>query len=242
MSLLEDMDPAGGSDDIVAAEYVLGVQSGEERQMVAARIENEQAFARLVDGWDSYFAPLGAAYVEVTAPISVKSAVDRRLFAAETASVAPRESSSGPLSSLVFWRGLAAAVLAALMVYIALPYLRSSAPSTGERLVASLVADGSGVSYLAFYDDRTNEVGLSRLTGEPSSGRDFELWVIQGQQPPLSLGVIPAGRTATLPVADPIRQKVVSGALFAISDEPAGGSTTGLPTGPVVAAGDLKPI
>ncbi len=35
---------------------------------------------------------------------------------------------------------------------------------------------------------------------------------------------------------------MISGAVFAISVEPDGGSTTGQPTGPVVAAGDLRAI
>jgi anti-sigma-K factor RskA len=35
---------------------------------------------------------------------------------------------------------------------------------------------------------------------------------------------------------------IASGALFAISLEPEGGSPTGQPTGPVVAAGDLRSI
>ena len=80
------------------------------------------------------------------------------------------------------------------------------------------------------------------MAGEPAQGSDFELWVIEGQQAPVSLGVIPEGASARLPVSDQLRAKMVSGALFAISVEPAGGSPTGQPTGPVVAAGDLKSI
>jgi anti-sigma-K factor RskA len=45
-----------------------------------------------------------------------------------------------------------------------------------------------------------------------------------------------------MPVSESVRDKLASGAVFAISVEPAGGSTTGAPTGPVVAAGDLKAI
>ena len=60
--------------------------------------------------------------------------------------------------------------------------------------------------------------------GRARPGRDFELWVIEGQQAPVSLGVIPAGDSARLPVSRALRAKMVSGALFAISVEPAGGS------------------
>ncbi|WP_287200988.1 anti-sigma factor, partial [Mesorhizobium sp.] len=36
--------------------------------------------------------------------------------------------------------------------------------------------------------------------------------------------------------------KLAQGAVLAVSVEPAGGSPTGQPTGPVVAAGDLKNV
>jgi anti-sigma-K factor RskA len=123
-----------------------------------------------------------------------------------------------------------------------LPFLAPPVESPRERLVASLAADGSDVRYLAVYDESTNDIGLSHVAGEPGEGRDFELWVIEGQQAPVSLGVIPDTPSARLPVSDALRAKMVSGAVFAISDEPDGGSTTGAPTGPVVAAGDLKTI
>ena len=244
MSAVDDIGPERGGDDIVAAEYVLGVLPADERRQAALRIDAEQAFARLVDRWQVYFAPLAAAYAEVEAPAGVKIAVDRRLFSGGSAAGQPATfAAPGLLSSLGFWRGLAVAALAALALYIALPFINPppvEAPQ--ERLVASLTADGSDVRYLAVYDERTNDIGLSRVAGEPAQGSDFELWVIEGQQAPVSLGVIPAGDSARLPVSDALRAKMVSGALFAISVEPDGGSTTGAPTGPVVAAGDLKAI
>lgn len=242
MSLADDIGPDGGGDDIVAAEYVLGVLPADERRQVTARIDAEQAFARLVDRWEVYFAPLAAAYAAVDVPASVKAAIDRRLFAGGGVSTAP-SSAPGLASSLAFWRTLAVAALAALALYIALPFLgQPPTEAPQERLAASLAADGSDVRYLAVYDERSNDIGLSRVAGQPAQGRDFELWVIEGQQAPVSLGVIPDTPSARLPVSEELRAKMVSGAVFAISDEPDGGSTTGAPTGAVVAAGDLKAI
>ena len=51
MSLVDDIGPEGSGDDIVAAEYVLGVLPSDERRQASLRIEAEQAFARLVDRW-----------------------------------------------------------------------------------------------------------------------------------------------------------------------------------------------
>ena len=87
-------------------------------------------------------------------------------------------------------------------------------------------------------------VGLSHLSGNPATGQDFELWVIRDpQRPPVSLGVIPAGEAAAhLAVDDRTRALVEAGAQLAITLEPQGGSASGLPSGAVVAAGDLRGI
>ena len=66
--------------------------------------------------------------------------------------------------------------------------------------------------------------------------------MIEGQNAPVSMGVIPVGSTARLTVDDAAKAKLTAGALLAISLEPTGGSTTGQPTGPVVAAGNLTTI
>ncbi|MBZ9815671.1 anti-sigma factor domain-containing protein [Mesorhizobium sp. CA7] len=238
MTLAEDNGPERGGDDLLAAEYVLGVLAADERQIASRRIDAETAFARLVDAWEAHFAPMAAAYAAVEPPASVKVAIDRRLFAS-SASTAP---SGGLWASLAFWRGLAAAAIAALAVYVALPYVNPPVQPPETRLVASLAADNSNVKYLAVYDAARHEVGLSLVSGDRGAGKDFELWMIEGKNAPVSMGVIPGGPTARMSVTPAVQQKLAQGAVLAVSLEPSGGSPTGQPTGPVVAAGDLKGI
>ncbi|WP_027143844.1 anti-sigma factor [Mesorhizobium sp. WSM3626] len=240
MTLAEDNGPERGGDDLFAAEYVLGVLSAEERQIASRRIDSEADFARLVDDWEVRLSSLAAAYPEIEPPASVKPAIDRRLFS--TTAAAPAAPRAGLWSSLAFWRGLAAAAVAALALYIAVPYLNPPASQPQTRLVASLAAEGSDVKYLAVYDAARHDVGLSLVSGERAAGKDFELWMIEGKNAPVSMGVIPAGQTAHVTVAPAVQQKLARGAVLAVSLEPAGGSPTGQPTGPVVAAGDLKGI
>jgi anti-sigma-K factor RskA len=228
-----------GGDDLLAAEYVVGVLPAGERMTVSARIDTDASFARLVDEWVRRLSPLDSAYPEVAAPASVKEALDRRLFR----SAAGAASTGGFWSSLVFWRGLAVAALAALFISIGTNMLRQPvAPTPQAQLVASLAADGSPVHFLAVYDPASGTVGLSHVAGDRSAGKDFELWMIEGQNAPVSMGVIPVGSTARLTVDDAAKAKLTAGALLAISLEPTGGSTTGQPTGPVVAAGNLTTI
>ena len=240
MTLAEDNGPERGGDDLLAAEYVLGVLSADERQIVSRRIDADTDFARLVDGWEVRLSAMAASYPEIEPPASVKIALDRRLFS--SIATAPAEARAGLWSSLAFWRGLAAAAVAALAIYIAVPYLNPPVVQPQARLVASLAADGSDVKYLAIYDAAHHEVGLSHVSGERATGKDFELWMIEGKNPPVSMGVIPVGSTAHILVSPAAQQKLAQGAVLAVSLEPAGGSPTGQPTGPVVAAGDLKSI
>jgi anti-sigma-K factor RskA len=238
MTLAEDNGPERGGDNLLAAEYVLGVLAADERQIASRRIDAETGFARLVDAWELHLSPMAAAYPEIEPPAIVKPAIDRRLFASTaTTAAGPR---AGLWSSLAFWRGLAAAAVAALAIYIAVPYVNP--PVEQPRLVASLAADGSDVKYLVVYDAAHHDVGLSHVSGERAAGKDFELWMIEGKNPPVSMGIIPAGATTHMTISPAVQQKLAQGAVLAVSLEPAGGSPTGQPTGPVVAAGDLKSI
>lgn len=242
MTLTDDIGPDEGGDDLLAAEYVVGVLGSDERRAVAERIERDGAFARLVDGWEAYFAPLASAYAAVEPPASVKAAIDRLLFASG-ASSAPVASNAGFWSSLAVWRSLAAAAVAALVIFAGSTFLREpTIPPSPQQLVASLAADGSDVRFLAVYNAATGEIGLSKLSGEPGPNQTYELWMIEGQNPPVSMGVVPAGESSRLGVDDESKARLAAGAVLAVSLEPEGGSPTGLPTGPVVAAGDLRNI
>lgn len=227
-----------GGGDLVAAEYVLGVTPAQERQDVARRIASDTEFARLVDAWEERLSPLARDYDEVPPPDALKGALDRRLF-----DTAPSDSVASRLwQSLTVWRGIAAASLVALLVYAALPFISPPAEGPAVELVASLAAEDSDVRYLAVYDAARDRVGLSRLSGAPAAERDFELWVIEGDNSPVSLGVIPPGETVHLTIPEAVSRALAETAILAISLEPVGGSPTGQPTGPVVAAGDLRKI
>jgi len=236
MTAGENRAPDAGGDDHVAAEYVLGVLPVEERRALTRRIASDPDFARLVEAWEARLSPLNDGYDQVMPAALVKQALDARLFG-RAASVIPKP---GLLQSLAFWRGLAAAALAAFLIAVAIPVLKPANTAPDTRLIASLASDKSDIRYLAAYDARTSEIGLSHIAGDRMAGHDFELWIIKGNDPPVSLGIIPIGASAHLAVTPAHRDLISSGALFAISLEPHGGSPTGQPTGPVVASGDLR--
>lgn len=236
----EEAEEQGG-DETLAAEYVLGVLTAAEREAAARRLEADRAFAALVDRWETHLSPMAAAYPEVEAPGNLRSALDRRLFA--TTAMEPEGGARGGLwASLAFWRGLSAAALAALAVYVAVPFVAPRLTEPRQQMVASLQAKDSDVEYVALFDSVHHQVALSHMSGERGADRDFELWMIEGGNAPVSMGVIPAGSTIRIELSPEAQRKLAAGAVLAISLEPAGGSPTGQPTGPVVAAGDLRDI
>ncbi len=227
-----EQEPEG--DDIIAAEYVLGVQTAEERREIARRVETDRVFARLVDDWERRFASLSASVAEVTPPSSVKRRIDAGLF---DSSDGVRASAGGFWDSVAFWRTIAIASLAGLVAFVVTPFVTATNPQGSHRMVASLAAEGSDVHYMALVDD--NEIGLSHMSGLPAQGQVFELWIIKGQNAPESLGVVPVGETVRIELPRTVVEAMKRGDTFALSLEPTGGSPTGQPTGPVVAAGGL---
>lgn len=244
---------ATGGDDVLAAEYVLGVLDAEERRSVEARRETDQAFARRIDHWEAYFSPLADAIDDAAPSPSVKTALDAALFPqpSETVVRAGRaagavQSAPGLLARLGFWQATTFAALGLAVALAVLPALdlitppSSSAPSA--RLAASLTSAETSVRYVAVYDADTKKIGLRRLEGVADANRDFELWVIPDGEQPISLGIVPKAGAIAIDPSEAIARKITSGAVFAITLEQQGGSPDGTPQGPVVAAGDLGRI
>jgi anti-sigma-K factor RskA len=219
---------------ILAAEYVLGLLPAAERQAFANRLAGEPRLAELVRYWEEHLVQIADAVEPVAPARQVFNMIERRLFA-ETAQ--PR---AALWNSLVFWRGLATAAIVGL-VALGAWNLRPTAPVESQAMVAQLAGDQSQIRLLAYYDRSSGELRLNRTAGAAATGRSLELWLISGTDAPVSLGVLPAETTSRSIVPAALRDKFAD-ATLAISDEPPGGSSTGAPTGAVLATGKLSQI
>lgn len=231
----DNMEGPAERDDALAAEYVLGVLSAPERQQVAIRIGEDSAFARLVATWENRLLPLATEVTPVQPPENVWIGLESALFADEATTAAK----TGWWLSLPLWRGLAFAAMlfaAGVLLYPTL-FLRDAADV--PRLTATLQSDQTADRFVASYNQGGEALVLSALSTVPQPDRDYELWLIEGDIAPVSLGVVPGGRSVLVPLTPVLREKLRAGNLLAVSLEPRGGSTTGAPTGPVVAAGKL---
>jgi len=225
-----------GGDDVVAAEYVLGLLNATDHEAVRRRLAGEPALVRQVQFWQQRFARLDDNFEAVTPPPDIYGRIEKRLFKT-TAQSAPF---AGLWNNIAVWRGLATgglavAVLAAGFALLG-PQLQQSADAP-VQYAASLEAEDSNARFLAVYDSASGNVRLAALSGDAFPDRDYELWFIEGDADPVSLGIVPITGNSDVALAEDLQARMAPGTVFAVTLEPKGGAPEGKPTGPVVAAG-----
>lgn len=223
-------------DNALAGEYVLGVLPTDARRAAEQRIASDANFASLVASWQSELSTLDDGYVPESPPAGVKARIDAQLFAGSS------QPSAGLWGSLVFWRTLTAAAVAAAIVLAVVDtglIDRLSGPEQRPMLVAELGAEGSAVGLVAALDPESGVLAITPAAFSPDDGKALELWLVPGEGAPVSLGLVP-GDGGRLVIDQGVAGRLSAGALIAVSIEPEGGSPTGAPTGPVVLSGALS--
>lgn len=242
MTTSKDERNDGGRDEIVAGEYVLGVLPDAARRAAAARIARDPDFAARVERWESDLASFNSEYEEAKPPRAVFSAVESRLFPQDGKAQPVAGAPGGLWNSLTFWRGLTLASflvvagMAATVVYVA------KAPLSGQPLVADLTAKHSPIGLVAYYDKGNGTLKLTPVAAKAQQPKSLELWMINGKQAPVSLGLVPQNGRGEVVIPADKRQQFGAGTVLAISLEPQGGSPSGQPTGPVIAAGPARSL
>jgi anti-sigma-K factor RskA len=229
--------------DVAAAELALGLLDGEERAAALRRVLADPAFAADVERWRLWLAQLFDLWPEVEAPEGLIDRIDASLGG--PAPLARGRHFPWPLLAIA-----STALAACLLVIVA---LRPSGPppppveaptatvAATPPLVAAIAGQGDARAAVAATFDGAD--GSLRLTAAPPvpAGKAAQLWVIGGDGVPHPLGLLAADATL-LALSPADRARIAPGATLAISVEPPGGSPTGKPTGPVIAAGPLAAV
>jgi anti-sigma-K factor RskA len=237
--------------DGLAAEYALGTLRGPARRRFERLIESDPELARRVENWGQRLDPLIEGVPAIEPPARIWAAIEHQIGRAPArarrglfeflfgrpAEAVPNLATAGLWYCVSFWRrvGIAAAAIAALLfVYL---FLAPPATPTHMALLADAASKPVLVVSLDLHHDRLT-FDAARLPSA-ETGKSLELWILPPTGNPRSLGVIPTG-----PFAVSLDRKeaadLAHGAL-AVSLEPAGGSPTGLPTGPVLYSGPVLP-
>ncbi len=143
---------------------------------------------------------------------------------------------------LSLWRALAFAGFAlAFALGITLLAPRSERPD--ERIVVVLAGPDAKPTLVASADRSGRYLTVKTL--EPvalAPLRTLELWALPPGKDPRSLGILPATGLTRVPLGAPAGILFQSVPALAVSLEPAGGSPTGKPTGPLLYMGNVQQL
>lgn len=240
-----DNGPTPPDDDLLAAEYVLGVHDELARRRAQQRIADDAAFAQRVSDWERRFAPWllrGAA--DIAPSPHVWDALRERLG---WTAVAPT-GSRGIWNSVAFWRTAAAVAIVAGLLAVTSDLLRQPirppiAEEQAARPVTVLARNDGTPGWIARIDAARGEVLMMPVpTAADASGRVNELWIIPAGGKPLSLGFVSHEKAHTIAIPEAVRASLVVGATLAVTLEDQAGIPHAAPSGQPIALGSIRTI
>ncbi len=221
-------------DRALAGEYVLGLMSEEDRATFEHRLKVEHDLRALTREWSENLARLTEDVDPVTPPPRVLKGIETRLFDDEPTSLSR-------MFRNWFGSGIVVAGLAAYVIFGTDLLERGPQMPTEPALVAEIAAEDRSLVVQAAFDAEAGQLFVQAEQGGARDGRALELWLIEGGNAPVSLGVLSEDGLTVVALSDEQR-RVLPGAVLAISDEPTGGSTTGAPTGDVLGVGEITNV
>jgi anti-sigma-K factor RskA len=122
--------------------------------------------------------------------------------------------------------------------------LLARSPATGparaqqDRLVAVLQPGPSAPAFLLTLDTQQRTLTVRKVSATAEAGKSYELWLISSRLgAPRSLGTVGNDEFTQRPLPGNYDVDTLRAATYAVSLEPAGGSKSGAPTGPVLFTG-----
>lgn len=239
---VEPLDDA----EFAAVDHALGLLGEPARGVAERRMRRDPAFRAEVEAWQERLATLASAVEPVAPPASLWRRIE--------ADLPMRAPAPDPMFAPVFrrmvpafWRWLAlgsgavAAASLAALVFVAGPLQPVDGDGPEAALLAGTIAGDEGFPIFAMVLDEGGEsLTLVPIRLDLSAGQVPELWLVHEGAAPRSLGLLEAERPLRVRLAPGAGS--LAGGTLAVSIEPAGGSPTGQPTGPVVGHGQLSSI
>jgi len=221
---------AHASLDAVCGEYLVGTLRGAARRRFERALADEPLVALRLAYWQRTMAVGYSPRIEVQPAAGGWRRLERELG---LRALAPKWH-----QRLGLWRAWAGAATAALVIVVAVESWRPGAPPLATVALLEAGAGHANVTAQMSADHRVLVLSAARpVLASPQ--QSFELWLIPAGGAPISLGV--AGSLDTrFELRPALAAGIVAGAKLAISVEPAGGSPTGGPTGPVIAIGSVS--
>ena len=223
----------------LAGEYVLGTLHGRARARFELWLRSDPGLRREVARWEERLMPLTGQVPAIAPSPAVWESIHARINRRRMAQPTP----GGWWQRLGFWRSASVAstlAAAVLLTYVAATP-REHALLPAQTMVSVMTDDKANPALTVAWSPEAPRGGLRvRVIGhaEMAPGTAWELWMLPGgDQPPKSLGLISTHDAQTVEIPVELLRALTQAAGLAMSVEPAGGSPTGLPTGPVIYSG-----
>ena len=226
------MTESWDTDDMLAAEYAIGVLTGDDLATARQRAAIDPGFAARVVEWEARLAQM-ADLDPVSPPAAAKTALMQRLF--------PEAPPTPMWRRLGLWQALTGGAIAAFLGLAVILWQPGASDLTGPLYSAQIASEAGDFRVVAVVDKTRDEVILTRTAGAAPEGRILQVWAHGPDKPAQSVGLWPAGETVRLPLPPEIA--AVRGTLtLGVSEEPPGGSLTGSPSGRVFGTVDIPNV
>lgn len=231
----------------LGAEYVLGTLRGPARRRFERLLRSRPEAQEQVDFWEMRLSEFGQIVEPIAPPLAARAAILRH--AAPPVRTAPRPSSPARHNWRWAWSYVAGFATAASLVLGFLIGQRTppAPPAKQPGLAKSVLSEplpmyvtqlrlpASSMQWLVSVSADHKRLDVMAADDFLQAGRHaLQLWCFVAGQAPLSLGVLPYERDATVSFALPESLRGERQVSFAVSLEPAGGSPLNQPSGPVL--------
>jgi len=216
--------------DALCGEFLIGTLRGAARRRFERALAREPAVSRRLQYWEQLIA------VEYSEKFLAKpsAATWQRI----KRDLALHRFAAPWYAKVWLWRIWAAAATAALVLVLGLPYVNRPAPVGYSTLALMQGKAPEAQVTVELSDDRRALRLLAARPVQAAPSQSFELWLIPPGGAPKSLAVI-GTLDSQIELRGALAQPLARGSKLAVSVEPAGGSPTGGPTGPVIVIGDV---
>jgi anti-sigma-K factor RskA len=211
--------------DRLAAEYVLGTLRGRARRRFERWLLSPQVGA-LVKTWEERLAGLEPQLAGVTPSPAVWRNIEARL-----------ELRRAQRAPAMRWLAIAASLLffAVVGVFVVRQGRQAEQPQLAVTQKAFIQENPETIYWRVELLGANQELSVHVHKAHAlDAGKALELWVLPAQGDPVSLGVLPLAGDEHLVLTAAQRSAFAGATKLAVTLEPAGGSPSGLPTGPVL--------
>lgn len=223
--------------DQLAATHVLGLLRGHARARFERLCGTRPHLLAARQRWEDYFLPLALALAPVVPSAAHWPAIQRRISLTDGLP-APGTRGGRRLSARRWWTLAAAASVIAVALLIG----RLTIWSEPEWRAMAVLAQSTATPLWRVERTADSRRLVIHTVGpvQIAAARSYELWALPGGGAhPVSLGLLPMQGHIERTLTAEQRQWLLKAMQVAVSIEPAGGSPTGLPTGPVIIVAPL---